>query len=32
MEVFKIQLQPKWLVHAFGIGGISQANPRSADK
>jgi hypothetical protein len=32
MQVMKIKLQPKWLVHAFGIGGFPLANPKSANK
>lgn len=28
----KLKLSPKWLVHAFGIGGLPDANPRSADR
>ncbi len=30
--VRKIMIQPKWLVHAFGIGSISINNPRSSHR
>lgn len=32
MQVMKIKLQPKWLVHAFGIGGLPFTNIKSANK
>lgn len=33
MEVArKIMIEPKWLVHAFGIGALPVSNPRSSHR